>query len=259
MSSVRDETNQFPSTPTPPNHKLTRNQKFMIFLRILLMIFSEVILPFILYYVLRKFMKDIWALLISGVPPFLVVIFGIITKRRIDTLGALVIFGFIITAIISTLKNDPRIALLRESTVTGTIGLIFIITLIPIKIGSFQMRPLIFYFSRDLVTGGTFSKDNSDFKNDVIERWEREWNNYAVVRRGYRVLTALWGSGLILEVPARVIIVLKAPTVERAFFWSSIVSYSLLVVIILTDATYTRWFRKQIPREEPTDTNQTPI
>ncbi|PKK78830.1 hypothetical protein GLOIN_2v1496363 [Rhizophagus irregularis DAOM 181602=DAOM 197198] len=61
-----------------------------------------------------------------------------IFKRRIDILDAIIIISFVVTAIVSLLKNDARIHLLRESAIKSTIGLTFFITLIPIKIGSFQ-------------------------------------------------------------------------------------------------------------------------
>lgn len=264
MSNVRDESGQSPSTATSTNQQInmTKNEKLKILLRIGLMLFFEIVLPLVLYYVLRKYMEEIWALTISGVPPFLAVIYGLISKRRVDILGALIIIGFIITAIVASLKKDARIQLLRESAVTGTIGLVFLITLIPIKTGSFQMRPLAYYFARDMHTGGSFgssSKNNKNLTNDINERWERSWNENAIFRRGYRFLSTLWGVGFVLEAPVRIIIIFKAPTVERAFFWTNIVTYTWLGVLILIDAIYNRWFIKQIPKGEPTATNQTSV
>jgi hypothetical protein len=265
MSSVRDEGSQSPTTTSSPNQeiKLTKKEKLIILLRIVSMLFFDIILPLILYYVLKRFMPEIWALMISGVPPFLVVIYGLISKRRIDILGALIIVSFIVSAVVASLEKNARIQLLRESVVTGTVGITFVITLFPIKIGSFQMRPMVYYFARDMRTGGSFGssskKNNTGLTNDIAERWERNWNNSAVFRRGYRFLTALWGFGFILEVPVRVTIIFKAPTVERAFFWSNLVTYVWLGVMILTDAIYNKWFRKQLSKEESIAANNTSI
>ncbi|PKK58102.1 hypothetical protein RhiirC2_346914, partial [Rhizophagus irregularis] len=138
MSSIRDESGQSPTTATSTNQQinLTKKEKLIILFRIILMLFFDIVLPLVLYYVLKNYMLEVWALTISGVPPFLVVIYGLITKRRIDILGALIIMGFIVTGIVASLKRDARIQLLRESAVTGTIGLVFLISLLPIKIGS---------------------------------------------------------------------------------------------------------------------------
>ncbi|RGB42433.1 hypothetical protein C1646_683259 [Rhizophagus diaphanus] len=255
MSSMRDESGQSPSTTTAPNQypyevKLTRKEKLMIYLGIGLMLFSEIALPLILYYVLKNYMKEIWALLISGVPPFLVVIYGIIIKRRVDSLGALIIISFIVSAIVASLKGDARAYLLRESAITGTVGLTFLITLIPIKYGSFQLRPIIFYFAKDMQTGGSFGyssskRNNSGLAEEISERWEIYWKKYAIFRHGFIFLTIFWGIGLIVEVPARVLIVLNTPTIERAVFWTNILIYSWLGVLILVNILYTKWFRKR--------------
>ncbi|PKK69294.1 hypothetical protein RhiirC2_748666, partial [Rhizophagus irregularis] len=192
MSSVRDESGQSPTTP-PPDQK--------------------------------RFMSEVLALVVSGFPPFLVVIYGLIRERRVDILGAMLVVCFIVYGIVLSITNDARIQLFRESAVTGTIGLVFLISLLPIKIGSSQIRPMSYYFARDMQTGGSFgssSKKNKDVTNDINERWERLWNDNAVFRRGYRVLTTLWGVGFVLEAPIRIIIIFKAPTVERAFFWTNI-------------------------------------
>jgi hypothetical protein len=270
MSSVKDESGQSPSTPTPPNQQVkpTKREKLMVYLGIGLMLFFEIALPLILYYVLKNLIPEIWALIISGVPPFLVVVYGLISKRKIDILGALIIVSFIVSAIVASLKNDTRIYLLRESTITGTVGLTFLITLIPIKIGSFQMRPIIYYFAKDMQTGGTFGysspkRNNTVSTEDINELWESYWNEYAVFRQGFIFLTVLWGVGLLIEVPARAIIVLKTPTTERAVFWTNIVTYGWLGVLILINVIYSRRFRKRcikvITEDKQSATNQTPV
>lgn len=160
----------------------------------------------------------------------------------------------------SSITSDARIQLLRDAVCMGIIGLAFLITLIPIKIGSSQMRPMAYYLARDMQTGGSFGsspkKNNTNLTDGIKESWERNWNNYAVFRRGYRILSALWGVGFIIEVPALVMIIFKTPTIERAFFYSNLVTYVWLVILILIDIIYQSWFNKQIPKEEPTAVNQ---
>ncbi|CAB4485935.1 unnamed protein product [Rhizophagus irregularis] len=148
--------------------KLTRKEKLMVYLKIGLMLFFEIALPLILFYVLKSYMKEIWALLISGVPPFLIVIYGIISKRRIDIFGAITIISIVVSAIVASLKGDARAYLLRESAITGTVGLTFLITLIPIKYGSFQMRPIMFYFAKDMQTGGSFGYSSKKRNNSGL-------------------------------------------------------------------------------------------
>jgi hypothetical protein len=97
MSSVRDESGQSPTTPSPDQKvKLTKKEKLIILLRIGIMLFFELILPLVLYYILREFMSEVLALVVSGFPPFLVVIYGLIRERRVDILGAMLVVCFIV-------------------------------------------------------------------------------------------------------------------------------------------------------------------
>src|SRR5205823_14013719 len=98
------------------------------------------------------------------------------------------------------LRDDPLIQLLLRSAITSTIGITLLITLLPIKFGTFRMRPLAFYFIKDMATGGTFAHSSSSVNlpgitNDepIAERWERYWVSYPLFRRGFIIVTAIWG------------------------------------------------------------------
>ncbi|CAG8581516.1 17505_t:CDS:1 [Acaulospora morrowiae] len=213
------------------------------------MIFVEVILPIILYFILEKYLPVIWALVISGVPPLIVVIVGLIRHRRVDVLGVLIVFSFIVGAIVAGVQGDPRLYLLRESFITGVIGFVFLITLIPIKVGSFRMRPMVFYFSKDMATGGTFGSGGGHLQpiteDESIEaRWERYWDSYPKFRQGFIVMTAVWGFGLLIEVVFRVIIIFRAPTIDQAVYIASIATYSWIALLVLFTIVYSRWMAR---------------
>ncbi|CAG8537115.1 15762_t:CDS:1 [Funneliformis mosseae] len=252
-----NESNENDKLSSRNDTKSVRQEKFKRFLGVGLMISFEIVLPLILYYILRKYIPEIWALIISGVPPFSAVIFGIIRNRRVDVLGLLIILTTIVGAILAIVKNDARIHLLRETTITGTVGLTFLVTLIPIKVGSFRMRPLTFYFGRDMDTGGSFGHLSSGSTltgltedEPIPERWDRYWNSYSLFRRGFIVLTAVWGLGLLAEVPIRVFIVLKSTSTEKAFLLSNIITYTWLGLLILFNIVYTKIWKKQGQRAE---------
>jgi hypothetical protein len=238
------------STSQTQNAKQKKNFKALIGTG--LMIFFDVVLPIVLYYILKKYMREIWALVISGVPPFIVFLYGIARNRRVDILGVIIILSFIVSAIMAVLRDDPRLYLLRESVITATVSLVFLITLIPIKIGSFQMRPLVFYFAKDMATGGTFGhySDSNILPGltedePIAERFDRYWNSYPMFRHGFMVLTAVWGFGLLLEVPMRVIIVFKAKSTEQSFLLSNIVTYSWLSLLIAFNIYYSGRMKKK--------------
>lgn len=91
-------------------------------------------------------------MLISSAPPAALVVFKILYYRTVDPLGVIIVFGFVLSAIISVIDGNPRVLLLRESIVTGATGLIFLIALIPFKIGKIQLKPLIYGVTEQMMS-----------------------------------------------------------------------------------------------------------
>ncbi|CAG8514043.1 886_t:CDS:1 [Scutellospora calospora] len=224
------------STPSKP-----KSSQRTIILRMVSMTITDIGLPLIIYFVVSKHLSTIISLIISGIPPTLSVIVNLIFRRQINVIGLLVITGFIAGIIVSVYQNDAKLFLLRESFVTGVIGLIFIITLIPIKIGSFKMRPLIFYNSKNLEMG---SLEGLTEDEPIPDRWERYWRLYPSFRRTFYVLTAVWGFGLLIEVPARIAIIYNT-TVDQAIYTGSIVFYTWLGCLVLFTVIYSRAMKKR--------------
>ena len=69
MSNRSDENGQSTSQT-----QKTKQGRYGIFLSIGLMIFFDAILPIILYFVLKKYMRETYALIISSIPPFFVAV-----------------------------------------------------------------------------------------------------------------------------------------------------------------------------------------
>jgi hypothetical protein len=250
MSDENGQTTS-PTTQNISQNKMTRQDKLKIILRIGLMIFFEIALPFALYYILRNYIREIWALLISGIPPFIIAIYGLISRRRADIIGVIVVISFIISAIVSLIKDDPRVQLLRKSTITATVSTVLIISLIPIKIGTFQMRPLAFYFLKDMATGGSFGYSNSKVNlpgltedEPINERWDRYWASYQYFRRGIIIMTAIWGFGLLFEIPIRVIVIFKLP-IDQAFLLVNVIHYIWLAIMATLTLICIGWMKKQ--------------
>ncbi|CAG8719773.1 38153_t:CDS:1 [Gigaspora margarita] len=229
------ETHEIQPSGTQPN-------KSRSMLRLLLMMFVDLALPLLLYYILEKFIPTIWALAISGVPPAISVIVNFIYRKQISVLGFLVVLAFIIGIILSVVQGDPRIVLLRESCVTGVFGLVFLITLIPINIGSFQMRPILYYNSKNLEIGDLkgLTEDES-----IPDRYERYWKSYSGFRHTFIILTAVWGVGLLIEVAVRIIIIYKTATIDQAVYFGSIFLYSWLGCLTLFTFIFSRYMQKK--------------
>ncbi|CAB4440275.1 unnamed protein product [Rhizophagus irregularis] len=267
MSNENGQTTSSTIQNTSQN-KITKQDKLKIILRVGLMIFFEIALPFALYYTLKNYLRDIWALLISGIPPFIIAIYGLISRRRADIIGVIVVLSFILSAVASLIKDDPRIQLLRRSAITCIISAVLIISLIPIKIGTFKMKPLAFYFLKDMATGGSFGYSNSKVNlpgltedEPIDARWDRYWASYQYFRRGIIIMTALWGFGLLSEVPIRVIIIYKLSSIDQAFLLVNVIHYIYLIIMGLLTLVCAGWMKKQsdkIAADDVSDSDKPP-
>ncbi|KAF0550822.1 membrane protein [Gigaspora margarita] len=226
----------------PPSIETTQKNKAKMMLQLLLMMFIDIGLPLLLYFVLSKYLSTILALIISGVPPAISVIVTFILRRQVNVIGLLVLIGFVVGIILSVIQGDPKLFLLRESFITGAIGLAFIITLIPIKVGSFEMRPLVYYNAKNL---GMANLKGLTEDEPIPERWERYWKSYPRFRQTFIVLTAVWGFGLLLEVPVRVIIIYRTATIDEAVYIGNIFLYSWLGCLVLFTITYSKHRQKE--------------
>ncbi|KAF0460995.1 membrane protein [Gigaspora margarita] len=225
---------------TNKNNSFQKN-KLKILLFFLFMLFVDVGLPLIIYAILSKYIYVIWALVISGIPPIISVILNFIIRKQVNAIGMLSIAGFIAGTILAIYQDDAKLYLIRDSFVTGVIGLVFVISLIPIKVGSFEMRPLLYYNSKNLGLGDLKGLTEDE---PIPERWERYWRSYAFFRRLFIVMTAVWGFGLILEVPARLLIIFYTKTVDEAVYIANIFVYSWLSILILFNIIYSRYMKK---------------
>ena len=120
---------------------------------VVLTILFDVVLPLVIYFSLQKHIKTVYALLIAGSPPFVMIMFKGIVYRTFDAIGFLVFFGFIISGILAIITRNPLVILLEKSLVTGVSSLIFAITLIPFNCchNRCRLRPLAYYLYQDLV------------------------------------------------------------------------------------------------------------
>jgi hypothetical protein len=127
------------------------------------------------------------ALLLAAVFPLIGIGASAVRQRRIDPIGVASLAAIVLGAALSLVFHDPRILLVKDSAVTGLIGLAFIGSLL-------APRPLIFVLARHLAAHRPAGQAELD------ARWQSSPRFRAVMRR----LTVLWGIGLLGEATARV-------------------------------------------------------
>ncbi|CAG8667790.1 12887_t:CDS:1 [Dentiscutata heterogama] len=203
----------------------------------------NIIIPTLLVYFLTRHtsLTQIEVLVIAGIPSIIFTAYNLIFHRRADSFGIIPIFGFIfgiISEIIAIYTNDYKLLLLKKAVITCAFGLILIISLIPIKIRSFELRPIFFYIAKS--SDHELKSENKD--EPIPERWERYWKSYPLFRQTFIVLTAIWGTGLLIEAIVRVIIIFNT-SFNEAKIISDAATYSLLGCLVLISIIYLKHVR----------------
>jgi hypothetical protein len=146
--------------------------------------------PLVAYSLLRSHgFSEVSALILSGVFPAFGVVLNVVRHRRIDVIGALVLAGIAVGAVLGLVSGNARLVLLEGSVPT----LIFAVACLA---SLWSDRPLIYRFALEFI--GADSPQGRDF----ADRWR-----YAGFRRVFRVMTIVWGVAYLAEAAARVLII----------------------------------------------------
>ncbi|MFJ2581289.1 VC0807 family protein [Kitasatospora aureofaciens] len=163
------------------------------------------------------------ALLISGLWSVVDMAIYIAWHRRVDEFAVMTLVFLAISAVVALVgPHSARLLLVKDSGVTGLIGLFFLATLA-------APRPLMFYTGRKFATDGT---------REAIERWNALWE-LPGFRRVQRMLTLGWGLGFIVEAVTRIGLSYRLTTTQMATV-NSVLTYVFLGVLILWTITYAK-------------------
>ena len=216
-----------PATPAP---EMSRRAKTLATLRgFAYSVVINFVLPYVIYIFLKDYTKasDFLALVISGIPPMLDAIVGIVRKGHIDLMSGLVLLGIAVSIVFILLGGSPRLLLIRESYYTFTFGLAYLVSL-------FFPRPLGFYFGRYFATGNVPAR---------IAWFNGLWQ-YQGFRHTMYVTTIVWGVGFVLEAVVRTYLVFTL-TIPQFLIVSPFVFYGILGAIIGWTFIYSRRSQKR--------------
>jgi len=194
------------------------------------MLLLDVVCPYLTYRLLQRndpAMSQTVALLLSGVFPALANVISIVRSRSLDIIGVIVLLGIVVGAVAALLGGGPRLILVRESFVRGAVALVCLASL-------WAPRPLLFYIGRDFSTGHDPVR---------IAEFDALWQNPAA-RHVFRVMTAVWGIGWLVEVALKVLIVFTL-SIPEALVVGPIESGAITLVLILWTVRYARAARRR--------------
>jgi hypothetical protein len=190
-------------------------------------------LPWLAYRLAMPHWGETGGLIASAVPPVVWSLVELARFRRVDALSLIVLIGIVLSIGAMALGGSPRMLLLRESLVSGAIGVAFLLSL-PMR------RPLIFYLARATVArevaGGA-------------ERIDALWNERPAFATRMRMMTAVWGVGLTSETVLRSWMAWTWP-VERFLVVSPFIGYGIYGALLV----WTLWYRKALRNSSGGDT-----
>ena len=189
----------------------------------------NIALPILLYLALKSYTSasDFLALVISGVPPMIDSIVGVIRRKRIDLLAGVVLASIIISLILIALGSSPKVYLVRESFFTAAFGLAYLVSLL-------FKRPLAFYFARYFATGN--HPENIPWFDSLWQYWQ--------FRHTMHVITVVWGIGLLIEAALRTFLVMVL-SIEQFLIVSPFVLYGIIGILVVWMFLYSRQGRKK--------------
>jgi hypothetical protein len=183
--------------------------------------------PFVVYEVLRSHMSSIAALSIATVIPLIDNLFSFIKRRKMDVFAVFMLVSFLLGIIMMCIGGSERLLLIRESFVTGILGIIFLVSLL-------FPRPLIFYFAIRFTVG-----NDPDKTSAFADNWQ-----YAYFRFVLRLMTVVWGLALLGESAVRSILVFKL-SVTQFLAVSNFVMYGFVGTAIVFTVIYRKHSQKK--------------
>ncbi len=155
-------------------------------------------LPIGAYFVVRSHVHtDAQALIVAGSFSVGWILLQFVRQRRVDLVGAAVLLGFAAGVVTSTLLGGNAYMLkVRDGFFTALFGVACIVTIYT------HDRPALFYVSRYLSAG------NDPAKVSAFDRL----HDVPIGRHTFRVLSVVWGVGLVVEASARLTLADMLPT-----------------------------------------------
>jgi hypothetical protein len=186
----------------------------------------DLVFPVATYYALRALAVDPWMALLGGaVVAKLRVLYVAARWRVFDTFAAFWTTVYAVSLIASFLTGDERFLLVKDSFATAVAGLFFLSSCL-------AGRPVAYYSIRRLLAA----------QPERAGRMEGMWQASPDYRRVFRVMSVVWGTGLLAEAVARVPLVYLLPTDVMAGLSSLMFATTMILL-----AAWNIWYAKRLP------------
>ncbi len=182
----------------------------------------DVVGPLIIYYGLKSAgYSNVSALVVSGVLPGIRVVVGLVSKRRVDAIGILVLAGVIAGTVVGLISHSARLLLIEGVVPTAVFALACLFSLA-------TSRPLMFRLALSFM--GTDSERGRRFAS----MWQ-----YERFRHVFRVITLVWGFAYVFEACVKVLII-ETLSISNAKAITQILPYIVAGVVGMWNLWYGR-------------------
>lgn len=182
----------------------------------------DLVVPLVLFYGLRSAGVGIYLALLAGaLVSGVMAVVVVATQRRLDAVAVFVLSTMLLSVGVSLLTGSARFLLAKEGWLTAVTGVWFLGTLR-------ARRPLAFHFSRPLLEG----------RLGWPADWDAVWERAPRFRRMWRISTALWGIGTLLDSVVRVVMAYTLPVDLVPALSSAMYAVTSVVLVGVTNIYY---------------------
>lgn len=160
----------------------------------------DLIVPLAVYYLLRRQgAAPLTAGVLSGIVPALRTVYVFLRYRKTDALGLFMLSMMAVGTTVSLVSGDARFFFAKDGWLTGMFGAWMLVTLL-------FRQPFFLHAGVSIARtkkGGAGARE-----------WESRWDTEPQMRRGLRLLTVVFGVGLLLDAVVRVALAYTLPIDE---------------------------------------------
>ncbi|KAI8081749.1 uncharacterized protein BX664DRAFT_268419 [Halteromyces radiatus] len=211
-------------------------------------------LPILLYHLLLPHIHQVLAMIVASSPPLVIVLIRMFKEKTIDVLGIVSGLSFLITGIISIAQPDEKTSAICESIVPLLIGVFCLFSLIPLRIGHFELRPLIFQVANQVMPREEEDEQLQHYdqqrlsikKTSKRQKLDYLYSNMSRFRNDMRVMTAWWGITLVATFIIKVIVVMTSTDISHAETVGYVVFGLATGLMIVFTWVYTKLVKKHV-------------
>ncbi|KAG0166977.1 hypothetical protein DFQ28_004331 [Apophysomyces sp. BC1034] len=213
-------------------------------------------LPILLFHLMRPLIGQVLAMIVAACPPLLIVIGRMIKERALDPLGFVAGVSFLISGLLSIAEPNERIASICESLTALLVSIFCLLSLLPIRFGSFKLRPLVFQLVNQVMPRQEYDeelqrRDEQRLTRRATKQQKLDWlyDNMGRFRTDMRIMTAAWGVMLLAGFLIKVILVVTNIDLSKAQTYGYIVFGLITFVMSCFSWFYTTVVRAHVIKQ----------